>query len=148
MIPALATSTMRGEKRERETRERGPMGTRRVGDWVRCGRGVESEEGEGVIFEPIYLHPLPPSFDPPPTRINAYLSRAASSPAERGGRKERALSVLRPDKSPPRKNNESTLFMLTRHRRSNRPVQRRPDLFLSPSRSLLPEAAFPTRHRH
>lgn len=54
--------------------------------------------------------------------------------------------VPRPDKSPPRKNNESTLFMLTRHRRSNRPVQRRPDLFLPPSpfaRSRVPDAASP-----
>lgn len=107
--------TGRRERREEGNTRRGPpieesnQGSRNgIRDEGRYERGKESkaeENEEGCVFRPIYTLPsssssLSFSRDPPPTRINAYLSQAASSPAERADEKS-ALSVLRPDKSPP-----------------------------------------------
>lgn len=106
--------TGRRERREEGNTRRGPpieesnQGSRNgIRDEGRYERGKESkaeENEEGCVFRPIYTLPSSSSLslcrDPPPTRINAYLSQAASSPAERADEKS-ALSVLRPDKSPP-----------------------------------------------
>lgn len=71
-------------------------GVRHVGE--RGGKGVESggkRRGEGAYSDRYIPRPPPPPppLDPPPTRINAYLSQAASSPGGTSGRKERVIGT-------------------------------------------------------
>lgn len=61
------------------------------------GKESKAEENEGGrVYSDRYIPrppPPPPPLDPPPTRINAYLSQAASSPGGTSGRKERVIGT-------------------------------------------------------